>query len=422
MKRTPATMNVKATDNPLGGSFGVRLFVILVSSGVIVSLLCCSTALSWKPQTCSTILQFFIMIVGAGWFAFSYSSSRESFLLDCLIISGISFPVFFMLLTSSAVFFWMSLLIFTALGVQNAVRKAHSTDQWESLLVGVYAAWVVSGIFVTLGSSSLLPYAESAISASNISLFLNVRFVLTALVIAALVGKSMLDAINGPEFNIASLPALSISDDGNKDDVLGAIFSALVLVANTILLVIQKITNLVWQVIALIGVFLFRTGVNLGNLVVDLVTDSGIWFGMIRVVLTFVILIIFNLIIAAEVDRLYTYLRADTSLFVISFSDFFTLFTAGVIFCATLIMILIQCWLWDISTTPLVRAALGGAMFLAGFALSGFVIYVLSKIEILHIEGFRSLGVFTLLLILAVGLVFIYQLMKRATARKVQTD
>jgi hypothetical protein len=398
-----------AKTNSIGGPWGIHLFVLLVCTGIITAFVICSGLFSWTIQIKSILLQLYIIAAVFGWFAFSSSINKERFQKHIVMACVISFPVIGMITTFYAIFFWLSLIVFTCLGIISAIDKSGYKGDEDKFFVAIYSTWIIVGMIVTLGSFSFLPYAESAIAGENLSLFLNIRFVITALVLAIFVGKAMKDAFDGPQIKVTPLPDILIPDKEDDNPMLKPFLT----IINAILMVIQKLTNVIWSAIVMLAIFLYRTGINLANRVMDLLENKDIWIGIGRVLLTFAILVLFTLLISTSAESLSGYLSNNTSLFTISLGDFFILLLAGLIFSIAMSFIVLECWLWELVDTPLNRTAFGGAMFLLGCALAGLIVYVLAKTDTLQLNGFKTLGLYTLFMMVAITSIFIYQIAAR---------
>lgn len=419
MSPTANTTHNKTSQNQPSSSWEIFLFVLLVCAGVVTAFVICSDLFDWSVGVKSVILQIYIIVAVFGWFAYSSSMGMSEFQRQLAIVCGVSFPVIGLVMTMHMTFFWITLIVFVILGIYSALNKADAKTEWDTFIVSIYAAWIIVGIVVTVGSTRFLPYAESAIDLANIHIFLNIRFVVTALLIIALVGKALVDAFNGPPIKISPLQSITLSS-GVDDSAspFSALLKALLVVLDAVLSVIQKLTNGVWYVMALLAIFIYRTGINLGNHVVDLVKNGGVWIGIFRVVLTYIVIIAFALMTTASSERITSYLNNDTSIFVVSMGDLGTFLLATFLFSIAMGFVVLECVIWKLGESPLFRSAFGGAMLLVGYALSGYVLYLFGKIDTLHIRGFQTMGLYSLLMLFAVGSVFIYQISKRAVFKK----
>jgi hypothetical protein len=415
MTATAKTISARTSAHPLEGSFGIQMFVSLVLVAAVTAFIVSSNLIGWAPSTKAIILEVYIFLVALGWFAFSASNSKSDFIGQGATALIAVAPVIGMVLTLSSILFWMSLIVVVAVGINSALDRAETDDGFQQILIAIYAAWVTAGLFITIGSTSILPYAESALRLEDIHILLSVRFLVTALVIVAMVGKSILDAYSGPRIVINPLPDLSIQNDGSADDTIQAILTPVITVLNAILSVVQKVTNAVWQVIALIAVFLYRTGKNLADHFVDLISNKGVWFGIARVVLTYTLIVLIAVIVDSHATNMHLYVTSDTSPFAITLGLLLTLIVTGILFAAILSVIVGECVLWKLVDNPLTRASLGGAGLLMALALSAFLLYFIQKAIDFHMDGFKKLGVYSILLLFGVGIVFIYQVTKRAT-------
>lgn len=359
-----------------------------------------------------------MVAVGIGWYGFSVSRGRESFFEDCIVAYVFCAPIAAMTLTQSPVLFWISLVLTLAWGVLGGVDSAPSgTSDWQEVLIGVYSAWVVAGSVITLGSTSMLPYSQPALALSEIHLILDARLLLTSFLVLFL-GDSMVRAFGEGPPVIRPLPDIRISETANSSDpMISSIMQPIIVILNVMLLVVQRITNAIWHVIALLCVYLYRTGANLANLVVDLLSTSRLWLELVRVIASFLAVVVFATLVQMISSDVVVYMRSDTSLGSISAQNFWTLTVAAVLFGVTVAIIVALCALWGVRKRALNQASYGGAMLLVAGWLSGGLIYVLSYTGLFRIIGFGTLGLYSLLLILFVGSVFLFQVLKRVAAR-----
>jgi hypothetical protein len=418
MTAAAQTKPAKTLNNPLEGSIGIKIFTAIIITGTVVAFLECSEDISWPLPPRTIVLHIYIIAAAIGWYAFASSKSRQSFFDETLRCYLLCSPIAAMVLTQSPVLFWIALGITVIWGViesLNADRFGQS--DWEKALLGVYTAWIVASSVITLGSTSFLPYSRSALALSDIHLILDARILLTALLFLLLLGDSMVTAFNEGMPDIRALPDIRISEiTSGYDPLILSILQPVVVILNVILLVIHKVTNVVWHLIALLAVYLYRTGVNLAGHTIDLLSKTRIWLSILRVIISFSVMVLFTTMVMAFSPDIVEYIRSNTSLFSISAHNFWTFLVAIVLFALTLATIVMLCALRGVRDKGLNQASFGGAMILVASWLSGVLMYILSYTQLFKIPGFASIGLYSLLLVLFVGSVFLFQVAKRVTA------
>jgi hypothetical protein len=88
-------------------------------------------------------------------------------------------------------------------------------------------------------------------------------------------------------------------------------------------------------------------------------------------------------------------------------------------FISVFIVIVFLAWLWG-SINASYRSAFGGVTYLIAFALSGTIVYLIRSIFKYSIRGFDTIGIYIILFLIAVLLVFLYQLYLHITKPKTE--
>lgn len=411
-----AIINKSTTTNPLTGLNGIIVFVLLVIAGVGVALAGCSTALGLPVPTELIVIELFTILVALGWIVFTISDNSDMFFRVGAIVAALSGPVIAMVLTLAPILFWLSLVILLVLAVTISLEETESTKIWERIFISIYVAWVVAGITVTLGSTRYLPYATPATAISEVHFLLDARYLLTSLLLLSAVGNAMFKAFEAGWPSISPPPSiglLNIPDTSDSPNT--TLFRPFLVVTNVILLIVDKLTSLLWQLSALVLAYLYRTGVNLADHFYSLITNRIIWRAIGRVLLTFLTTLVFTEAVTLAAPEFHLYLTKVTSLSSISLSIAIAMVWMGVFALLTLCCVLFICWLWKPGGRFIDPASFGGTMILVALSLSGGVMYVVAKTRILNIIGFDSLGLLTLLILILIGSVFLYQMAQRVT-------
>lgn len=410
---------------PVEGRRGVIIFIALVISGIAILFTCCSVRLDISSYNAILVLDIFITILAVGWCTFTWAKA-DSNLLDILYNIGIVCgSLVIMFLVRIDMVFWITFAILIYWSYILILRVTEDIQpSWKRILSIIYAEWVFVGFVVTLGSPSLLSYATPVIKLSEIYSLLDLRYLLTICVILAASGDAMVKALSSELPDIVDLPDLRFSipsKDAYSNELFITILTPLIVILNSFILVFQKLTNIVWHLLVMILIYVYRTGVNLANHLIDLFTNGRIWLQIAKILSTIIMVIIFAIATKGISPFVYKYLTSESSLSLISADIIFTLLKIFGFFLMTLIGIILLSALWSIHTNLLTehylsQCAFGGSMILISLSLSAGVVYFISKFKILYILGFNYIGVYSLLILFIVGGVFIFQVIKRLSS------
>lgn len=202
-----------------------------------------------------------------------------------------------------------------------------------------------------------------------------------------------------------------------QDSPLLLVMRPVVVIANLFLLIAQSLTNLVWQLIGFIVAYLYRTSRNLANQFYSLTTDKTLLRAIGRIVLTFLVVSICAVLAQVFAPDLVLYLTTSTSPFSLSLDVIAAMLRMLALTVALVATVVFLSWLWNPSKKARDQAAFGGSMILVALALSSSLLYVLSKTGILDLVGFSSIGTLSLILLLLLGSVFLYQIVLLITGQ-----
>jgi hypothetical protein len=395
-------------DNPLTSVVSVCVFVLLVVLSIGIAFFCCRE-LPFADNLKSNVLQFYLFTIIIGWFAFTASEDIGEFVLFGLAVGASSLVMVGMLRMFHPGFFWAGLGLLLFFSLRTVFSRVDPRGVWNKLVVGLYTVWIVTGIVCSLGNPRLLKYAQPALQLSSLHFFLDVRYFITAFVVVIFVGKSVMDAFREGAPSISTLTGFK-TPAFKQESFFTVILRPIAIVVDAVLFVVQKITNAIWQVIATVGVYLIRIGVNLARYFLDLVLNSDIWIAVLKVLLTFATIIVIENVASYIAPGISTYLPREWWPYDISLNNLreLLLFAAG--FMLVLTLINGMCRLWELEDIPLPKSALAAAMLMVAWALSGVISFGITRLEFVKLRGFHSLGLYTLLFLLFIASVFLFQL------------
>lgn len=399
-------------ENPIAGSTGVAVFIGLILVGAGIAFVLCSEIVDLPEWIKEVTLQIYCLVISLGWFSFTANKNSKDLFDSLWGLGFLTGVIAGMIINPHPAFFWFSLLAVVGIGIIDILDEV--LNGWNLLSACLYITWIVAGAFITLGRTSYLPYASPILAISQIHFLLDIRFLVTGLVLLIFTGKAIIEAFDEGTPTIPSLPQLRLQDIRSASgDFVAAVLQPFVIIINAILVVIQKITNVIWQVIATVAVYLFRTGSNLANHFLDVVLNSRIWLSVFRALYSFIVILSVALIVKSISPSIRSYLVSNTSLSSLSSENMWNIILLAGMFAFILILIVSLCKVWRILDKPLSKAAFGGSMLMITWSLAGGVMYCLKLFDVFKLYGFESFGVYTLLIILIVSSVFIFQIIKR---------
>ena len=298
------------------------------------------------------------------------------------------------------------------------LRDTTKAPPWDQFINSLYLLWVVLGAIITLGNTTLFPYARPATAISQITIFLNIRYILTGLFLLVCLVTSIVRAFRGGVRRIPSLPPLTLDSSVYVRPALAALLKPFDIVVNAMVRLLWFVADTIWKLLALLGTYLGRTGKNLANQLYELVFSKDIWKSIIRVLATFVLVVGLVYGTAWVSPTIWSYLTSNVSYSaaLTMDSDMRSFWQVVAYFLGTLFAILFFFWIWDYED-QVYQALFGGSMIIVGVGLAGLLMYALAQLKTLAIVGFDRLGPFTFTILCVVGIVFVGQLVRRVSTR-----
>jgi len=407
---------------PLGGVGAVLYFILLVLLVLLTALVTCSRYFEIPYELKLLTVEFFVIIISIGWFSFTVSKDLGDFQLHMLGLSILVGPIIGMHLLNSAGLFWISLLITTLCAILLVLKSDSVKNHgfWIKLLTTVYVAWVVVGIIVTLGGKHFFQYASKITILTDIHPYLDLRYLLTGILLTAAVGDAWVNAYRAGLPHIRSLPDLRFKDPRNTPtSFTQAILRPFIIVINVGLLIFQVITNIFWKLIVIVLTYFYRIAVNLANRLFELLSDKNIIIWVARVLVTFILVSLFTRGVIYVSPIALTYLLSTIPFLTLPPDKSALIILTG-FFLMTFLLILCLCTLWDdFDDVYLIPAASYATVILIAFFLTGLFMYGLAEVSQLDIVGFnaKSPGPFSILILGILGSLFTFQILKRVASR-----
>jgi hypothetical protein len=256
-------------------------------------------------------------------------------------------------------------------------------------------------VIITLGNSPLLSYAREATSrVVAISIFLDVRLTLTALLTVAIVGTAFVRAFSRTPPDVPLVPRLQLPKPTSLKGFYGPLMPPFIHIMNLFLLVLFAAIEVVWKAVAHVFVFSVRVGEEVPKTVRALLARRKAFIWVARVLGAFIVFLLAALVIRSIAVPAYSPLRAE------NWADGFVplLQLTGLTALLTLCVAALR-WLSEETTERMESGpTLGLATLLSIQALSGGILIGAARIDRLSIVGFSHPGpLMALVLLLAAG-------------------
>lgn len=402
-------------SGPLDGRTAKVVFISLMLFGVLVAILVCSDSLGLATSTRHLVLSVFVTITACGWFAFTGSEGKDKFFR----LSAVSLLIVSLLVAmtqpEARFAFWLTFLLILSTAIFGALEN--KKDFWGNLLSSLYVVWIVAGVFITLGNTNYFPYAKPIKELSKIHPLLEVRFLVSIVLLALSVVYAVNKAFRErkPDIPLIQKPELRDISAG-----ILAIFRPFVQVLQVILNVLLEIginiVNFIWLGLAKFAVYVARTGRNLGNHFLNLLLNGKIWKVIIRTLFSFVLTLCFTGAILPMMSRFIDYyLRSVYPFYSIHGETLVSLIKVGGLSLFTFLCIFLIHSLWQPKKSLAEiwdQGSSGSTFIFVAFWLSGVIMYGLAhfrEIFKINIIGFSSLGLFSFItfVFLCAGLLFV---------------
>lgn len=344
------------------------------------------------------------------------SSDTKDFYGILLLIVFFCGSIISMIIIPNIYSFLLSLLIVNICAILEIIEK--NRESLNKFTNSLYLLWVVTGIFVTLGNTYYIPYAKPATEIAHIHYLLDVRYLITIFLFLTLLIKAIWKAIQQGRPDIPSFPDLTLPDIPREQiSIIATVFRPFVIVINAFLKTFQTILDILWKLAALVLTYLGRFGKNLANQFFDIITSGNIWISIFRVLLTFFLVVAFTYATILTSPHIILYLTSTTSFASLSTYPQVALALKWMIgfFLLSLFAIIIICLLWEVDEFML-KTVFSGSIILVACSLAGAIMYLTARIQYMNVIGFDSLGVFSLVILIVVASVFVFQLIRRITA------
>lgn len=392
------------------------LYAASVAATAAVGLVVVSPTLGITQSSALSVLHLYAFVALASWIAISFSLGSDDiveylkfFATSVLLFAPIAGMYFDLPSGYRELCFWLALLIWLAIGIGDVLDKAQG---WQRFLLALGAAWSISGVIITLGNSPLLSYAREAISrVVAISVFLDPRLTLTALLTVAIVGTAFVRALARTPPNVPSIARPQLPLPTSLKGLYGPLMAPFIHLINVFLLVLFSALEVLWKAVVHVFFFFVRLGEELPKTVRTLFAEREAVLWVARVLGAFFVFLVAALIIKVCAGPAYSYLRAETW----TNSSVPLLQLTGLTALLTLCVAALR-WLSE-ETTERIESGptLGLATLLSIQVLSGGILIGLARIDKLSIVGFSHPGplmAFVLLLV-AGGLATLFPWLKQ---------
>jgi hypothetical protein len=283
-------------------------------------------------------------------------------------------------------------------------------SRWEVFSNCLFIAWIISGIFVTMWHFIFLPHSGAVLEVSWISFYVDVRYLITGLLLVIFVGEAIVETYYYGTPEIPSLPKFKIPrNENNVNSQINAIIEPFIIVINAILSAVQIIANVIWLIIAMVFLYLFLFGVQLADKFIKILFEKQMWLTVIKVLSTFAIILVIWVISVFASAEFKIYLINEAGTF-INVNQVYVIIPLSIAFIFVNLLIIFIHIIWGKGTKLLGKTVWAGIMISFSWTISGCIIYVLNYFNKFKIVGFNTIGIYSLFVMIIVGLGLIFGL------------
>lgn len=401
---TPSTSSTLDDLKDIFASRRTSLYLLGVVVTTLIGVELCSRVSGLSNTQLLTILEVFVFILLIGWVVLAAHTLSNidkvgETVLFIFIPSIFMVPIGGMFLQLFAKYheaaFWLSLAVWTVVGVFRALDEAEAYRS-SGFLVGAAAAWSVSGIIISAGTTSFLPYSRSAIEGLNsVHSLLDLRYLLGAIFLGLLIAIASTRAFRAPLPVISDIEAWELEELA-EDNWVTWLVRPFISIINIFILLLFVIINYLYKAARITAFYFYAVGRNIAELVIELLRIKRIWISILEVVTIFLALVLGTVFITNACPFILDYARSDAwGIQALDFI-FITGFVSLVLLCLGLAFWVIAEYCNDF-VEPLIAsfAAIISIAFVAGLLL-----YMLARLDFLYIGGFRVFGPFSALIVL----------------------
>jgi len=393
--------------------------VALVVLGALIGFVLCSDLVVWPIYIKLRLIQICASLALIGWFSFTVFFRIIDAVSAWLLIGFLCIWPVTMVITGNSTYVWISLFLICILAVINIIIKlAGTAGSWKYLQFSAYAVWIATGAFVTAGSTSYFPYALPIISFARGRFLLDIRTLITIVFLSIYAGEAIWKVFHTRRPAPPNLPVLTIPEVSSTiHSLIRSFLQPIFIVTNMILIILHRIINIIWMVLASLVIYLFLTGVVLTDRIIRTITDKEVNLPLFQIISFSLIIIFFTRLAGSTSNSFYFYLTSSS----VSISNTIALFyVAGLFLIANMAMVFLGVF-FDYGQDGLSRVLFFGTMFVLICLFSGLLIYAISRIDSLGIRGFDSPGLFSILSLMIIACAIVVGLSRRFIESKAST-
>jgi hypothetical protein len=267
----------------------------------------------------------------------------------------------------------------------------------QSVIVAVLTSslvvWSIATAFIWVGTE-IFAFAEPAVqSAHTLLVLLDIRYISIAIFVLAGSIAAIGSAARHPIADVPDFPRVQLGRfDNHVHMLLRAIGVPIVITTNLLLGIFCFVVNVMWHLLAVTTVYLFRFGAELGLLLRDSVLQKPVLLLVFKMSCSIVLVVLMFASLTATGETQMVYLKSTS--WVDGVSPL--LHISGVALCAIFGAILtLRMW----TTEPINRIAIEHVAVIAHLCVAAFIAgigaMVLAQVKWLGMESFRVLGPFS---------------------------
>jgi hypothetical protein len=206
----------KDSQKPISGSTVIWIFVGLAFVGSLIDAVACLESVEWVIPHRALIIQLYIIFLTLGWVSFTISITGKELFSNLVLLSICCGLLIAMVLVPSPVLFWAGLFFIIAFGVVDVLHRMESEGLWQKILACIFTTWVIAGFVITFGNTKYLIYSRPAFAIAEVHLLMDLRYLMTMLMVTVFLGKSVAEAAKDDRPKISPIRPFPIPNEPAK--------------------------------------------------------------------------------------------------------------------------------------------------------------------------------------------------------------
>lgn len=324
---------------------------------------------------------------------FKTSSVLYDFTTNAILFLPMVFAIRTFDLVPQQFSFWVSVLVWIPISIYFVFDCLQG---WPSVLLKLSAINIAVSLYFILGKYGPIKFA--IVPLERVVLFnqiFDAKNMLTYIIVFLFISTAINRSFSSTNISIYSIPIIGIPwAKGMFPDLLSSILDPFVAVFNVILKILSICINYIYKTIAVIVIYMYNAGVELGKLALEMFYNKKAAIGIAKI-----IILIISSVALIQLSICLTY---PLELYIINdilSEEINILFEVTILILSLLSIISIMLFSLITSKYKINNLLSAFSFILISILISGLPLHIATRLNLIEIKGFHQLGPFSIGLI-----------------------